>query len=437
MLSLSAEGEKMAIETLLVMSVPLLALALVATILVVLRLARRDGALPPQVEARLLALEGGVARGEAAIRDEAARAREEARGTARELREEVTGAFRALGETVRNALADVAAAQQVQLQAIRTENSEKLDEMRRTVDEKLHSTLEQRLGAGFRQINESLEQVFRSMGEMQALAVNVGDLKRVLTNVKARGTWGEVSLGNLLEQVLSPDQYERNVEIQPGSGRRVEFAIRLPGDGERHLWLPLDAKFPMEDYQRLEEARECGDAVAAEVASRALEVRMRGAAKDICARYVQPPHSTDFAVMFVPTEGLFAEILRRPGLVDALQRECQIMVAGPTTLFSLLTALRMGFRSLAIQQRSAEVWRVLGAVKHEFGKFGAVLDKVGKKLDEAQNVLNDDLGRRHRAMDRKLRAVEVLPEAEATVLLALEAVTPLADEDDDTREAAE
>jgi DNA recombination protein RmuC len=420
----------MAVETLLVMTVPLLALALVATILIALRLARSVGGFPPQVEARLLALEGGVVRGEAAIREEAARGREEARGAARDLRQEVAG-------SIRTSLADLTASQQTQLQVIRTENSEKLEEMRRTVDEKLHSTLEQRLGAGFRQINESLEQVFRSMGEMQALAVNVGDLKRVLTNVKARGTWGEVSLGNLLEQVLAPDQFERNVEILPGSARRVEFAIRLPGDGERHVWLPLDAKFPMEDYQRLEEARERGDADAAEAASRALEVRVRGAAKDIASRYVAPPHSTEFAVLFVPTEGLFAEILRRPGLLDALQRECQIMVAGPTTLFSLLTALRMGFRSLAIQQRSAEVWRVLGAVKHEFGKFGAVLDKVGKKLDEAQKVLDDDLGRRHRAMDRKLREVEVLPEAEATALLALGATKPLIEEDDDAREAAE
>ena len=267
---------------------------------------------------------------------------------------------------------------------------------------------------------------------MQALATGVGDLKRILGNVKSRGTWGEVALGNILEEILTADQYARNVEVRPRSNQRVEFAVKLPGDGEMPLWLPLDAKYPTEDYDRLVEASERGDLEAAEAALRAIEVRVRSAARDICAKYVAPPYSTDFAVMFLPTEGLFAEVIRRPGLVDWLQRECHIMVAGPTTLVSLLTSLRMGFRTLAIQQRSSEVWQVLSAVKNEFEKFGGVLDKVHKKLDEAQKVV-EEAGVRRRAMDRKLRSVEVLPAAEAATLLELAPGALI----EDAREAAE
>jgi DNA recombination protein RmuC len=265
---------------------------------------------------------------------------------------------------------------------------------------------------------------------MQALATGVGDLKRILGNVKSRGTWGEVALGNILEEILTADQYARNVEVRPRSNQRVEFAVKLPGDGEMPLWLPLDAKYPSEDYDRLVEATERGDPEAAEAALRGIETRVRNAARDICAKYVAPPYSTDFAVLFLPTEGLFAEVIRRPGLVDWLQRECHVMVAGPTTLVSLLTSLRMGFRTLAIQQRSSEVWQVLSAVKNEFEKFGGVLDKVHKKLDEAQKVV-EEAGVRRRAMDRKLRSVEVLPESEAAVLLAPAVLI------EDAREAAE
>jgi DNA recombination protein RmuC len=303
------------------------------------------------------------------------------------------------------------------LEEIRSGNEAKLEQMRLTVDEKLQATLEQRLGASFKQVNDSLEQVYKSVGEMQALAVGVGDLKRVLTNIKSRGTWTEIGLETMLAEVLAPDQYCRNVEIHPGSNQRVEFAIRLPGDETTPVWLPIDVKFPTSDYERLALAAERGDQDAVEQAARAVELRIRESARDICAKYVHPPHSTDFAVMYLPTEGLFTEVTRRPGLMDTVQRECHVMVAGPNNLFTLLTAMRMGFRSLAIQKRSAEVWKVLGAVKHEFSKFGVVIDKVSKKLEDAQKVIDDEVGIRRRAMERQLRAVEALPEGEAAALL--------------------
>ncbi|HUC10259.1 MAG TPA: DNA recombination protein RmuC [Stellaceae bacterium] len=306
------------------------------------------------------------------------------------------------------------------LDALRGENTEKLEQMRQTVDEKLQSTLDQRLGASFQIVADRLEQVYRSMGEMQSLASGVGDLKRLLTNVKSRGTWGEVALGNVLEEMMAPDQFGRNVEIVPGSNQRVEYAIRLPGDGDVPVWLPVDAKFPAEDYERLVDASQRGDVDAVEIAAKAIEAVIRGSARTICEKYIHSPQSTDFAVLFLPTEGLFAEVVRRPGLVDALQREWHIMVAGPTTLVSLLVSLRVGFRSLAIQKHSNEVWKVLAAVKTEFRKFGGILDKVGRKLRETQEVLEGEAGVRRRAMDRKLREIEVLPEAEAVGVLELE-----------------
>ena len=316
------------------------------------------------------------------------------------------------------------------LDSIRQDNAVKLDEIRKTVDEKLQGTLEQRLGASFKLVSDQLEQVFRGIGEMQSLATGVGDLKKMLSNVKMRGAWGEASLGNLLDQVLTVDQYERNVEIKPGSNQRVEYAIKLPGgeDGDARLWLPIDAKFPHEDYEKLIDASERGDVEAAEAASKAVEMRIRSSAKDICEKYVHPPHSTDFAVLFLPTEGLFAEIIRRPGLVDALQRDYRIVVTGPTTLMALLNSLRMGFRTLAIQERSSEVWQVLAAVKTEFGKFGEVLDKVQQKLHEASSTI-DKVSVRRRAIDRKLRGVEILPEIEATAILSLPGANGLELED--------
>jgi DNA recombination protein RmuC len=334
--------------------------------------------------------------------------------------ENVTGALTGLSEKVEKALEGLRTTVEAGLEKVRTDNAEKLEQMRVTVDEKLQGTLEQRLGASFKLVSEQLEQVFRGIGEMQSLATGVGDLKKMLSNVKMRGAWGEVSLGGLLDQVLTIDQYERNVEVKPGSNQRVEYAIKLPGgdDGDAPLWLPIDAKFPNEDYERLVDASDRGDVEAVEAASKAIEMRIRTSAKDICEKYVHPPHSTDFAVLFLPTEGLFAEIIRRPGLVDALQRECRIVVTGPTTLMALLNSLRMGFRTLAIQKRSSEVWQVLGAVKTEFGKYGEVLDRVQQKLHEASNTI-DKVSVRRRAIDRRLRGVEILPEMEAGAILSL------------------
>ena len=370
-------------------------------------------------------------------------AKSEAAANARGLREEVQQTLRLMGDRLAVAVTELSRASEIQqetlrrtvegrLDVLRSENTQKLEQMRQTVDEKLQGTLEQRLGASFKLVNDSLAKVHESVGEMQVLATGVGDLKRILSNVKSRGTWGEVALGNILEEILSMDQYARNVEVRPRSGQRVEYAVRLPGDGQEPVWLPVDAKYPTEDYDRLVEATERGEVEAAEIALRGLESRVRGAAKEICAKYIAPPHSTDFAVMFLPTEGLFAEVVRRPGLVDSLQRDFHVMVAGPTTLVSLLTSLRMGFRSLAIQQRSSEVWKVLSAVKTEFEKFGGILDKVQKKLDEAQKVIVE-AGTRRRAMDKKLLNVETMPEAEAAVLLELTPVALI----EEAREAAE
>ena len=330
----------------------------------------------------------------------------------------VTGALTSLADKLEKAQHGLRGSVEAGLEKMRGDNAEKLEQIRVTVDEKLQGTLEQRLGASFKLVSEQLEQVFRSVGEMQTLASGVGDLKRVLSSVKLRGNWGEISLGSLLEQVMAPDQYERNVEIRPSSNQRIEYAIKLPGSGDGPLWLPIDAKFPTEDYERLVDASEKADLEAVELASKALEVRIRNEAKDICDKYVCPPHSTDFGILFLPTEGLFAEVIRRPGLIDSLQRDCRVVVTGPTTLLALLNSLRMGFRTLAIQKRSSEVWQVLAAVKTEFGEYGKVLDKVQKKLQEATNTI-DTVAVRRRAIDRKLRTVEVLPELEANSLLGL------------------
>ncbi len=319
-------------------------------------------------------------------------------------------------------LAEVRTTVETQLAALAAANESKLEQMRQTVDEKLHATLEQRLGDSFKQVADRLEQVHRGLGEMQTLAQGVGDLKRVLTNVKTRGVFGETQLAALLEQVFTPDQYDVNVATVPGSRDRVEFAIRLPGRGDdgQPVWLPLDAKFPREDYERLLEAQDRADREAAESAARALEQRVRDEARSIAVKYLSPPHTTDFAVLFVPTEGLYAELLRRPGLIDALQRE-RVTLAGPTTLLAMLNSLQMGFRTLALERRSSEVWKVLGAVKTEFGKFGEVLTKV---RDQTQTVLNtlERAQTRSRQMSRALQGVEALPEGEAQELLPAERV---------------
>ena len=330
----------------------------------------------------------------------------------------LTDQLRALSQTNDQRLTEVRTMVESKLSAIQADNEKKLEQVRATVDEKLHATLEQRLGESFKQVADRLEQVHRGLGEMQSLAKDVGSLNRVLNNVKSRGTFGEVQLAGLLEQVFTPEQYGVNVETVPHSGARVEFAIRLPGRREdgRPLWLPIDAKFPREDYERLLDAQERADKPEAEAAGKALEARLRLEARTIREKYVAPPHTTEFAILFVPTEGLYAEALRRPGLMEALQRDYRVTLAGPTTLLATLTSLQMGFRTLALEKRSAEVWEVLGAVKTEFGKFGEVLARTKKKLDEASNTI--ELAQtRTNVMTRKLKSVEAMSEGRTQQVL--------------------
>ncbi len=306
-----------------------------------------------------------------------------------------------------------------QLQQLQKSNADKLDEMRRTVDEKLQTTLEKRLSESFKQVAERLEQVHNGLGQMQKLADGVGSLQRVLTNVKTRGMFGEVQLEALLEQVLTIEQYAKQVETKPRSNQRVDFAIRFPGrggaDGEP-VWLPIDAKFPREDYERLLDAQDRADALAAEVAGKALESRIRTEAKSIAESYLAPPHTTDFAILFLPTEGLYAEVLRRPGLMDSLQRDYRVTLAGPTTLLAMLNSLHMGFRTLALEQQASEVWKVLGAVKTEFERYGDWVEKVREQVQKAADTL-DRADTRSRQMRRALKNVEALPEGEAQALL--------------------
>jgi len=404
---------------------------------------------------RLENLEKGNERTERAVKEEIARQREENAIQARALREELSATLKSVGDSMVNSLGEIGTAQRGQLETfssqltklvetnekklgelrtavetklaqIQTDNAAKLEEMRKTVDEKLQGTLEKRLGESFKQVSERLEQVHKGLGEMQNLATGVGDLKKVLTNVKTRGTWGEMQLGNLLEQMLTPEQYERNVVTRQGGAERVEFAIKLPGrdaqDGKT-VWLPIDAKFPKEDYERLVEASERADAEAVEQATKQLEARIKAEAADIRDKYLDPPNTTDFGILFLPTEGLYAEVLRRPGLLDTLQRDFRVTVTGPTVLGALLNSLQMGFRTLAIEKRSSEVWAVLGAIKTEFGKFGGIIEKVQKKLQEASNVI-DSAATRTRTIERKLRTVEGLPAKEAAAMLGEAEIAP-------------
>ena len=334
------------------------------------------------------------------------------------LSQTLTEQLQQLSEANARRIAEMRATLEQQLGTLQASNSAKLDEMRQTVDEKLHATLEQRLGESFKQVAERLEQVHKGLGEMQTLAQGVGDLKHLLANVKTRGLFGEAQLGQLLEQVFTPDQYAAQVGTRPGSKERVDFAIRLPGRGDdgAPLWLPIDAKFPTEDYERLLDAQQRADAPGAEAAARALEARIRLEARSMADKYLEPPHTTDFAILFLPTEGLYAEVLRRPGLMQALQREHRVTLAGPTTLLAMLSSLQMGFRTLALEQRSSQVWQVLGAVKTEFGKFGQFVAKV---KDQAEGVVKtlDAAQTRTNMMNRALKTVEALPEAQTQALL--------------------
>jgi DNA recombination protein RmuC len=315
-------------------------------------------------------------------------------------------------------LAEIRTTLDAQLQQLQVSNAAKLDEMRATVDEKLQSTLQTRLGESFKQVADRLEQVHKGLGEMQTLAQGVGDLKHLLSNVKTRGMFGEAQLGALLEQVMAPDQYATQVATRPGSRHVVDFAIRLPGRGDdgEPCWLPIDAKFPNEDYERLLDAQQRADAEGVELAARGLEQRIKLEAKSLADKYVEPPHTTDFAILFLPTEGLYAEVLRRPGLMEVLQREYRVTLAGPTTLMAMLNSLQMGFRTLALEKRSSEVWQVLGAVKTEFGKFGDVLTKVKTQTLTVLNSL-ESAETRSRALGRALRSVEALPEDASRALL--------------------
>jgi len=366
---------------------------------------------------------------------------------AKQLREEVIAALKGITEATTKTMGELANAQKAQLEAMssaigklsdsnekkleavrvtvegklqsmQVENAKQLDQMRQTVDEKLQGTLEKRLGESFKQVSERLEQVHKGLGEMQTLATGVGDLKKVLTNVKTRGTWGEVQLGALLEQVLNPDQFATNVATKDG-GERVEFAIKLPGQGvdkDETVWLPIDAKFPVEDYQRLIEAQERADVEGVEGAGKQLENRVKICARDICEKYLNPPKTTDFGILFLPIEGLFAEVIRRTGLTEVIQRECRVVIAGPTTLWSILSSLQMGFRTLAIQKRSSEVWNLLAAVKTEWTKYGDVLDAVQKKLHQASETI-EKAKARSRAVGKKLKDVQELPVGEAAAVL--------------------
>ena len=327
-----------------------------------------------------------------------------------------------LSDSNEKRLEAIRATVETKLQNIQTDNAKQLEQMRQTVDEKLQGTLEKRLGESFKQVSERLELVHKGLGEMQSLATGVGDLKKVLTNVKTRGTWGEVQLGALLEQVLNHDQFATNVATKDG-GERVEFAIKLPGQGldkEEPVWLPIDAKFPVEDYQRLLDAQEKADSEGVEVAGKQLENRVKACAGDICHKYLNPPKTTDFGILFLPIEGLFAEVIRRTGLTEAIQRDCRVVIAGPTTLWSILSSLQMGFRTLAIQERSSEVWNLLAAVKTEWTKYGDVLDVVQKKLHQASDTI-EKAQVRSRAVGRKLKNVQELPVSEAMALLPFDA----------------
>ena len=401
---------------------------------------------------------------EQAIREEFRFSREESARAARDLREEVAAAQKASIETMIQTIAEMGKLQRNQLESVEKRiqgltdsnearmeklrdtldaqlkslqegNEKKLDQMRQTVDEKLQSTLEKRLGQSFKLVSERLEAVQRGLGEMQNLASGVGDLKRVLTNVKARGTWGEVQLGALLEQILTPAQYDKNVQTREGSRELVEYAIRLPGpdkDMRSSVWLPIDSKFPQEDYLRLVSAADAADVDAVEKATAALTRAVQSSAKEIADKYLDPPRTTDFAIMFLPTEGLYAEVLRQPGLMEKIQQTFRVVVAGPTTLSAILSSLRMGFRTLAIEKRSSEVWKILAAVKTEFGKFGDVLTRVKKQLDTASNTI-DQTNVRTKAMQRKLRTVEQLPLDASEKLLGLSEQRPTETMDGETR----
>lgn len=425
----------------------LIAVNVLTLLLLLFLLMRRQPSSRADLTSQLAAIEKGQERLEKGIRDELAQNRQETALSGKQSREELMLSFRTFNESLMTTIREMSAQQkhlldsfqkqlaelthmneqklekirqtvETKLSQLQEDNNQKLEQMRQTVDEKLHATLEQRLGESFKLVSERLELVHKGLGEMQTLAAGVGDLKRVLSNVKTRGMLGEIQLENLLEQILTPDQYEKNVATKKGSSDRVEFAVKLPAKDERSgfVYLPIDSKFPMEDYQRLLDAQEEGNALLAQEAAKQLEIRLKQEAKTIRDKYIDPPHTTDFAILFLPIEGLYAEALRRVGLWESLQREYRVMLTGPTTLAALLNSLQMGFRTLAIQKRSSEVWQLLGAVKTEFGKFGDILEKTQKKLQEASNTI-ETATKKTRTIERKLVQVQELPAEDAQSLL--------------------
>jgi len=434
-------------------------LVLTALILLIILIRRKPEAVIAKLNDRFAALGSKQERLENVVKDEITLNRQETANSARQARQELGNTLKQSSDSIQQRMLDnirmqkdqldsfskqlVAMAKlneekieamrqtmETQLRTLQEDNTRKLEQMRATVDEKLQSTLDKRLGESFKQVSERLEQVYKGLGEMRVLASGVGDLKKVLTNVKTRGTWGEIRLSHILEQILTPDQYDVNVATKENSNERVEFAIKLPGQGtdqDKVVWMPIDSKFPQEDYQRLMDAQEAADKELADKSIRNLEMRIKAEAKYIKEKYLDPPHTTDFGIMFLPVEGLYAEVLRRPGLCDNLQREHRIVVAGPTTLAALLNSLpttlaallnslQMGFRTLAIEKRSSEVWELLGMVKTEFGRFGDVLAKTKKKLQEASNTI-DQAEVRTRAIERKLRDVQEISRADSAELI--------------------
>jgi len=436
-------------QTTLPIAIALLALAVLALPILLWRKPAASSVDLAPLLGRIEAMERAQERTDRLLREELGRNREEAARDSGGLRQEVQASLAAFNSGIRDEVGVMASAQKTQLEALaaqlgaireelaagvarltqttgekldalQKENTQKLEQIRHTVDEQLQSTLEKRLGESFQMVSDRLEQVHRGLGEMQTLAAGVGDLKKLLSNVRTRGTWGEVQLGMLLEQLLTPDQFGTNVAVT-GTAERVEFAIKLPGgEGDAPVWLPIDAKFPKEDYERLLDAVERNDAGAIEECSRQIELRVRQCAKDISQKYIAPPKTTNFGIMYLPTEGLYAEVLRRPGLVEILQREHRVTVSGPTTLAALLNSLQMGFRTLAIQKRSSEVSEVLGRVKTEFGKYADVLGKVREKLHQADNVIDQALTRT-RMIQRNLKSVQELPAGAAPVAAAPDA----------------
>lgn len=425
----------------------LVILALITIILLIIQIIRSARDPLVKFETRFNSLEKNLDRNERLVNGEIAKNREESHTNARQVREELNQSVRSFNDSVLARMAEIANLQRNQLDIfanqlssltstndlkleqmrktveerlllLQQDNSQKLDQMRATVDEKLNATLEQRLGESFKLVSERLEAVHKGLGEMQTLASGVGDLKKVLTNVKTRGIWGEIQLGNLLEQILTPEQYACNVATKPGSNDRVEFAIKFPArDGQDSItWLPIDAKFPIEDYERLIEAQDQVNLPRIEELGKSLENRIKLEGKTIRDKYIDPPCTTDFGILFLPVEGLYAEVLRRPGLCELLQREYKVIITGPTTLAALLNSLQMGFKTLAIEKRSSEVWNLLGAVKTEFGKFIEILEKTQKKLQEASNTI-DTATKKSRTIARKLKDVQTLPAGEAELML--------------------